>query len=456
MKIVYLVAGSSGMYCGTCLHGNTLAVAVGQAGHDVLMAPAYTPVLTDEDQPAQGRMVFGGINVYLQQRFGLFRHTPWLVDRLLDRPRLLGWLGKLSASRRPAQLGELTVSMLRGHQGRQRKEIDKLVVWLEQEIRPDLVHLSTVMLAGAARQIQRTLGVPVVGTLSGEDLFLSGLVPPHDAEARTLLGERCAELSAMIALNRYYADFAAEQFSLPRGRIHVIPPGLNLAGHRPLGQLAAPAGPPHGGSHPITIGYLARICPEKGLHLLAEAFARLASDQRLPPARLVAGGFLDRADRPYLEAVRSRLADAGLSDRFQYVGAPDRAAKIALVQSFDLMCVPTVYAESKGIYVLEAWANGVPVVLPAHGAFPEMVADTGGGLLATPHDPDSLADALRRLILNPSLAADCGRKGQQAVYDRYHAHRMARQTIELYERVVLGEKQAAGSGQQAADSVGGT
>jgi len=442
MKVVYLVAGASGMYCGACLHSNTLAAAVSQLGHDVLLLPAYTPVVTDEDSPATGRMVFGGLNVYLQERSWVFRHTPWLVDRLLDHPFLLRWIARLSASRRPEQLGAMAVSMLRGEQGRQRKELEKLLHWLQRGVRPDLVHLSTVMLVGTARQIQKRLGVPVIGTLAGEDAFLERIGPPHRAQALQALAERCAELPALVALNRYYADFAAGYLSIPRDRIHVITPGLNLAGHRALGgwpRPNEPEAPPPGSdfsSGVFTIGYLARICPEKGLHLLAEAFESLAAQDGLPGLRLVAAGYLDPADRPYLAAIQSRLAERGLAGQFEYAGSPDRAGKIALLQSFDVMCVPTVYPESKGLYALEAWANGVPTVLPAHGAFPEMVADTGGGLLAAPNDPSSLAQSLRRLILDRHLAAECGRKAQQAVYDRYHAERMARQTIELYQALL--------------------
>ena len=127
MKLLYLVAGAGGMYCGACLHSNTLAVAMRKAGEDALLAPAYTPVLTDEEQAPTGRMTFGGLNVYLQQKWSLFRRTPWLLDRLLDQPWLLAWLGKVSSSRRPEKLGALTVSMLRGEQGRQHKELEKLL-----------------------------------------------------------------------------------------------------------------------------------------------------------------------------------------------------------------------------------------------------------------------------------------------------------------------------------------
>jgi len=91
MRITYLTAGAAGMYCGTCLQDNTLAAALRARGCDVLLVPLYTPIRTDETDVSLDRVFYGGINVYLQQKSALFRHTPWLFDRLLDLPALLRW-----------------------------------------------------------------------------------------------------------------------------------------------------------------------------------------------------------------------------------------------------------------------------------------------------------------------------------------------------------------------------
>jgi len=435
MRIVSIVAGAGGMYCGACLHAGALAAALRRAGEDALLVPAYTPVRVEEEGLSAERVVFGGLNVYLQEKSALARHTPWFLDRLLDHPALLRWLGRRGGSTRPEGLGPLCVSMLLGEEGRQRKELEKLLRWLKREVRPEVVHLSTALLVGMARQIARTLDVPVVCTLSGEDSFVERLAEPYVSQARAALRERCRELAAMVALNRYYADFMTEYLAVPRERIHVIPPGLNLAGHRLPGQ-APLLSPPAESSGSPAIGFLARICPDKGLHLLAEAFALLADDTRVPPARLVAAGYLADADRDYLAKITAGLARRGLADRFEYRGCLDRPEKITLLQSFHVMSLPTVMPESKGLPVLEAWANGVPVVVPGHGTFPDLVNDTGGGLLVEPNDASSLAAALKGLLLDPAGAAELGRRGQAAVHARYHADQMARDTIALYRRLV--------------------
>jgi len=427
MKIVYLAAGAGGMYCGSCLHDNTLAAALLALGEDALLVPTYTPLRTDEEDVSGGRLFFGGINVVLQQKSAVFRHTPWLVDKLLDLPALV----KIAASFGPGvdagRLGDLTVSMLRGEGGRQKKELDKLLRWLARDIRPDVVHLSNALLLGMARGI-RELGIPVVCSLSGEDLFLDKLPPDHRQTAWQLLRERGGDVTAWVALNRYYAEFMAGPLGLDPARIDVVPHGVNLQGHGTRRQPAA--------GEPFTIGYLARVCPEKGLHQLVAAFELLARDQSLPPIKLKAAGYLGESDRPYLLAIRQRVAEWPEPDQFEYLGEVSRSEKIAFLQSLDAFAVPTVYRESKGLSAIEALANAVSVVLPAHGAFPELVADTGGGLLHEPDNPAALAQTLRRLILDPAETDRLGQTGQAAVRQRYHAAVMAQRTLDVYRRVV--------------------
>jgi glycosyltransferase involved in cell wall biosynthesis len=428
MQITYLAAGAAGMYCGSCLHDNTLTAAMRSAGAEILLVPTYTPIRTDEPDMSQRPVMLGGINMYLQQRWRLFRHTPRFFDRWLDSPTLLNWLSQRNLSVKAEDLGDLTVSLLWGEAGNQRKEVLRLVKWLKDEVRPDVVHLSNSMLCGLAREINRQLQIPVVCSLSGEDLFLEQLRPPFYEQAREALRERAQDIAAFVSLNQYYAGFMAEYLAVDRERIRVIPHGLDLTGHgtrRRADDATA-----------FTIGYFARICPEKGLHLLVEAFKLLCEDPRLPPLRLRAAGYLGGADRPYLAKIQSRVAALGLQSRFEYLGELDRAQKIAFYQSLDVMSVPTVYRESKGLPMLEALANAVPVVMPSHGSFPEMIEDTGGGLLCRPEDPADLAHHLKRLIENPLLSADLGQRGQTAVRDRYTAQLMAQRHEILYRDVL--------------------
>jgi glycosyltransferase involved in cell wall biosynthesis len=459
MRIAYITAGAAGMYCGSCLHDNTLAAALLALGEDVLLVPTYTPLRTDEPDVSIRRVFFGGINVYLQEKVPLFRHTPWWFDRLLDNPSLLERLSRRAGSVDPTQLGGMTVSMLRGEAGHQRKEVEKLVHWLLTDVKPDIVHLSNSMQIGMARMIRERCGPPVVCQLSGEELFLEKLGSPFYDEARAHLRERAADADAFVALNRYYADFMAEYLAADRAKVHVIPHGLNLEGHAVVKPPAEPGAAGDGSNDPVAlvrqppalpgvraqnkhssepkiIGFLARICEDKGLHVLVEACELLARRNDLPRFELRAAGYLGDGDRAYLKGLEDRAAAGPLAGRFRYMGELDRSQKLAFLQSLDIFSTPTVYRESKGIPAVEAMANGVPVVLPDHGSFSEMVADTGGGILHQAHDPAHLAEKLAELLGDPLRAAQLGLAGQQAVHDRYHANAMARQTRDLYSQLL--------------------
>ncbi|MBI1903946.1 MAG: glycosyltransferase family 4 protein [Planctomycetia bacterium] len=432
MRIVYLASGAAGMYCGSCLHDNTLAAALLKAGADVLLVPTYTPIRTDEESVSQRRVFLGGVNVYLQQKLAIFRHTPEFVDSLLDSRVVMGWLSRRKATVDASQLGDLTVSMLKGSAGRQAKELKKLTRWLKLQPQPDVVHLSNALLVGMAADVQAATGAPIVCGLAGEDIFLEALREPYYTQARDLLRRHAGDAAAYVALNRYYADYAIKYMDLDPSRVHVIPHGLNLAGHAPVepGRNYRKTA-----DEPFTLGYFAHVCPAKGFHVLIDAFRILCGDNGLPPLRLRAAGYLSDGDKPFLEEQQRKLAEAGLADRFEYLGEPDRSGKIAILQSLDAMTVPTVYRESKGLSILEALANGVPVVLPAHGAFPEVIDDTGGGLLFEPENASALAEAIRRLMVEPDLLSQLGRLGHAAVHARYHAGEMAARTMQLYREV---------------------
>jgi glycosyltransferase involved in cell wall biosynthesis len=426
MRIVHLVAGAGSMYCGSCLHGNRLAAAQRALGADVLLVPLYTSLRTDEPDQSSERLAFGGINVYLQQQSALFRHTPRFVDRWLDRPALVRRLARLGGGTRPERLAPLLISMLEGRHGRQRKELDKLVEWLAADVQPELIHLSNVMLAGLADELRRRLGTPVVGTLSGEDAFVQKMPEPQRSAARQLLGQRCRDLSALVAMSHAYADQMAAYLDVPRRQIRVIRPGLNLDDFPP-----PESSRPTASERLYTIGYLGRVCAEKGLHVLVEAVGQLRA-----PVRLHLAGYLDPADGAYLEQLGRRAAALGLAERFAYLGELDRPGKIGFLRTLDLFCMPSLQAESKALPVVEAWAAGCPVVLPDWAPFRELIDDTGGGLLYEPESPAALAAAIARLMADRELAAQCAHRARQAVHQRYSAQVMAEQTLLLYREVI--------------------
>jgi glycosyltransferase involved in cell wall biosynthesis len=423
VRLLYLTAGAAEMYCGSCLRDNALAAALLARGHDVVLTPIYTPTTTDEPNVSASRVFFGGISVFLEQHVPLFRHTPAALDRLWDSTPMLRLASKKQIKVDPTVLGRMTVSMLKGMDGFQRKEIRKMLGWLEHEPPFDVVNIPFTLLLGLARPLRESLGVPIVCTLQGEDLFLDNLREPWKSESLALIRQSIGDVDGYIAVSDYYRDFMATYLGIPTSRTSVVPLGITLDGHQPQPPRRQP---------PYTIGYFARVAPEKGLHVLAEAYRRLRSRPDVPPTRLLVAGYLLDEHREYLAGVAQRMQDWGLADQFRYAGAPDRAGKIALFREMDVFSMPAVYAEPKGLSLLEAMANGVPVVQPRRGAFTEIVTRTGGGLLVTADDPEALADGLQALLVDRERAGACGAAGAAGVRRLYSVDTMAQAAERAY------------------------
>jgi glycosyltransferase involved in cell wall biosynthesis len=431
MRILSITAGAANMFCGSCLRDNALARELLGRGHDVTLQPVYTPTLTDEENVSADRVLFGGVSVYLQQHVGVFRRTPWLLDKLWDSTPFLRLVSKRSIQVDPSGLGALTISTLQGERGFQRKEIDKLVAWLREEPPYDVINLPNALLIGLAEPIRRATGRPVVVTLQGEDLFLDGLPPRDRDRALALIRDQVKHVDVFVAVSDYYREFMSDYLGIPPMRIRVAPLGVSLRDLEPTSRVRT-------AGDPFVVGYFARVAPEKSLHLLADAYRILRHERGVQQARLEVAGYLAPEHRSYLRRIEEQLQSWGLGSEFRYHGALDREAKVKFLRSIDVLSVPSTYKEPKGLYLLEAMACGVPVVAPQHGAFPEMLAKTSGGLLARPDDPGSFADGLAAIRNNPGQARQIGLSGAAGVQHHYSVARMADQVLEIYSDLVRG------------------
>jgi glycosyltransferase involved in cell wall biosynthesis len=456
LKIAYLTAGAAGMICGSCMHDNTLARALLAMGHDVQLIPLYTPIRTDEEDVSSGQIFYGGINMYLQQKMRLFRWLPKWLDRWLDQGWLINWASGRSVRIDPQQVADLALSILRGTEGFQRKEVERLAEWLTGDLRPDVVIFSNVLTAGCVPEIKRRLRVPVVVTLQGDDIFLRGLPPSHEAEALAQIRRLANSIDGFIANSQYYADAMAAYLGLAPEKIAIVPLGVDTRDfvgkeitngareRRRYGAIVArpeflhPSVTPSLGpaSRAPTVGYLARLAPEKGLHILAEAFVLLRAMSGMHDAQLRIAGWLGEKNRPYAEQVFARLRAAGLDDAFHYVGEVDRLGKLDFLASLDVLAVPTTYREPKGLFVLEALAAGVPVVQPAHGAFPELLAATEGGLLHRPEDAQHLSQRLHELLSDAAQRELLASAGRRNVHATRNAEVMAVRTSAVLRDVI--------------------
>ncbi len=424
MHIAIVTAGGAGMFCGSCMHDNTWARALRDAGHHVTLIPTYTPIRVDEENISSRRVFFGGINVYLEYRSRLWRRLPRWMTRWVDHPRLISLATRFAVSNDASDLGELTLAMLDGESGPQAQDVAELTNFIGRELKPDVVCFSNALLAGAVRRLHDEFDGPVLCVLQGDDIFIESLPPAFRSRVITKLTERASDFDGFIVHSDYYRDHMAALLSLPRDRFRSIPLGIDFEGHtgKPRDAVA----------EPFRIGYFARVCPEKGLHVLIDAVKELRRQRPELNIELVAGGFLGPRDADYFKRVQRDAASLG--DAFVWAGSPpDHAAKVELLCSFDILCVPTVYREPKGLYALEAMANGVPVVLPAHGAFPQMIAATGGGLLFDPGKPSDLTALFTRLIDEPETRSNLAQTGHIGVRTANSLAAMTDETLRILQ-----------------------
>jgi glycosyltransferase involved in cell wall biosynthesis len=404
------------------MRDNALAAELMREGHDVILLPLYTPTRTDERNVSDRHLFFGGLHVYLEVKYRYFRRRHRWIDWLVDQPWLIRVLTSRSSTTDPRMLGEFTVSVLEGEHGPHQIEVERLTQWLQHESAPDIVSLPYTLLISLAEPLKQALGCPVCCTLQGEELFLDGLIEPYRSRALELIRVQVQHVDRFLAVSRFEADHMSEFLAIPREKIDVVPIGINLDGHGPVSK------PPGG---PFRIGYMARIAPEKGLEQLCEAYRELR-ERDLPPSTLEVAGYLRGEHAEYLAGCERKMRQWGLGDEFHYHGELDRAQKIRFLQGLDVLSVPCPYDEPKGLFLLEAAANGVPFVQPRRGAFPEVVEKTGGGILVDPDSPVSLADGIQQVWQDLDLAASLRAAGPEGVRRHFGAEAMARRTLEIF------------------------
>ena len=388
------------------MRDNSLARQLMANGHEVTMLPTYLPHFLDEEPASKDHPIFfGGINVYLQHKFSLFRHTPAWLDKAFDSKWLLRKAAARSGMTSSKDLGEITLSTFRGEDGPLVKEVHKVLDWFKNQGSPDVLFLSTVMLAGIGKVLKRELGIPVFAFLQGEDSFLDSLLPEYRKEAWKLLSEDVAQLDGCIAPSRYFGDLMADRLGLDKQSIRHHPNGITLEGFKP--QTESPGTP--------AIGYLARLCPLKGLDILVDAYLLLKEGGKFPDLRLELAGGMTAEDEPFVDEQRRKLTQAGLSDFSSIKPNIDRNEKLNFLRKLSVFSVPARYPEAFGLYVVEALASGVPVVLPHSGAFPELVEQTKGGLVYQPNDPGTLAESLEALLIDPDQSKKIGLNGHEVV-----------------------------------------
>ncbi|MBT3482403.1 MAG: glycosyltransferase family 4 protein [Opitutales bacterium] len=428
MKITFLTPGTGSYYCGACMRDNALANALIQAGHEADLLPMYLPLMLDENSEgmeSETPVFFGGINIFLQQKFSLFRHTPKWMDRALNRPSLLRSAAKRSHMTSAHTHGAMCFEMLKLDGDDFDKELKKLYSWINDTGVPDVLCLSTALQAGFAREVKKQWDIPILLCFQGEDSFLDSLPDEYRDECWELMADRCRYADAMLAPSKSYARMMEKRMGLESGSISVHPNGINLEGYSAPREVDPPA-----------IGFLARMCEVKGLGLLVDAFIHLRTDLGDTATRLKIAGAVTLGDVSFIDNLKAKLESAGLTDSVDWHPNISREEKLEFLNELSLFSVPVLYEEAFGLYAIEAMAASVPIVQPDFAAFPELVEATGGGVCVSIETADGLARAYDELLRSPELMKEMGERGRLGVEKRFSMEAMKNSFINAMESLL--------------------
>ncbi len=429
MKIIQITPGSGdNFYCENCLRDQALQRALNSQGHDINMIPMYLPIKLDSPEVSiNAPIFFGGVNVYLQQKMGLFRKTPRWVDSIFDNRALLSRVSKKAGMTNSRDLEETTLSMLRGEDGNQAKELDRLIEWLSTNMEtPDVIILSNILLGGLASSLKKHLQVPVICLLQDEDAFVDGMEEPYSKEAWDLLRKCAQEIDAFISVSRTYAKRIAPRLGLDENRINTVYMGIELKDFHPADS------PPE---RPV-IGFLSRMCPQRGLDILVDTFIMLKKDQKHKDCQLQICGGQSMADTSFLRDIRHRLESEGVAGDVLFVPEFLGEVRRQWLRELTVLCVPEREEAAYGLYAMEAMAAGVPIVVPRIGIFPELIDLTGGGELVDFNSPRFFAVLLSPLLLDPDSAHRMGQKGRRGIEEHFDVEKNAVKLIRVLEKVI--------------------
>jgi glycosyltransferase involved in cell wall biosynthesis len=422
MKIAHIIPGSGGsFYCGNCLRDSKYVKALKDLGHEVIKVPMYLPLFDDAHDLNDVPVFYGAVNLYLKYKFPIFRHVPAFIEHALDSKGMLQFAARKAGSTRATGLEDMTVSMLLGEVGEQKEELERMVDWLADEAKPDVVHLSNALLLGLARRIKERVKCAVICSLQDEDVWVDVMEDKYRREVWDLMSDRGKDVDVFIPVSDYYAEEIHQKMTILKKQMHTIHLGVDPADYSPK---------PITEKHPV-IGYISRMCEENGLAVLVDAFILLKQKPEFESVKLKITGGKTGDDIHFIKEQKQKIVKAALESDVFWVEEFEGEERQKFFDSVRLISVPVLNGEAFGLYMLEAMASGIPMVQPALGAFPEVISLSGGGVVYGENKPERLARALGNLILNDEKLQELSLAGIAGVKVHFDIHHQAEKMVKV-------------------------
>jgi glycosyltransferase involved in cell wall biosynthesis len=423
LRVAHIIPGSGGsFYCGNCLRDSKYFDALRKMGHDVIKVPMYLPIFADEHDLNEVPVFYGAVSIYLKQLLPVFQKAPAWFDNLLNSKPMLKFAASKAGSTRAKGLEEMTISMLQGEKGKQHEELERMTDWMKDHFKPDVVHLSNALLLGLAHKLKEKLKVPVVCSLQDEDVWVDIMSDQNRKKVWDLMGENAAYVDRFISVSQYYAAVSADKMGISPDKITSIHIGVDPSEYEYRNSREKAR----------SIGYISRMCPENGLDILVDAFILLKKQKGYDDLRLIVTGGQTGDDKPYLKQIRKKLDKTGLISDVDFHKDFEGCGRKAFFAKASVISVPVRNGEAFGIYIAESLASGIPVVQPALGAFPEVLATTGGGIIYGDNTPESLSSSLKLLLDDPVRLMHLSEEARKGAEKHLSIHELAKKFIEVY------------------------
>lgn len=424
MNIIQIIPGSGGsFYCGNCLRDSKYVDALQKLDHHVVKIPMYLPLFSDEHDITDIPIFYGAISTYLKQVYPIFRKAPKWFDKMLNSKPMMKIAASMAGSTRAKGLEDMTISMLLGEQGDQKEELEKMVEWIADHCKPDIIHISNALLLGLAKRLKEKIGVPVVCSLQDEDVWVDAMQPRFQQRIWDLMHERAEDVDALVAVSNYFAETMKKRMSLPDEKVHTFYLGVDAHDYSFIPVSKKPG----------NIGYISRMCYKDGFDIVVDAFIHLKKKEGFEHVKLIATGGLTADDKTFLKEQKQKIKGAGLFGDFEIIEDFEGDARHNFFRKVSMVSVPVRGGEAFGMYMLESMASGVPVVQPALGAFPEIIETSGGGVVYEPNSPEKLSNAWEGLLTHPEKLQQLSEDGFRGTKEIYNIHTHAQEIIGLYE-----------------------
>jgi glycosyltransferase involved in cell wall biosynthesis len=385
--------------------------------------PLYLP--PDKSNTETGfdnHVFFGAISMYLREKVPLFRNMPAFLDKILDYTPFLKLAAKQAGATRTDGLEELTLNMIEGDNAFKPAEVIRLVKYLESTGKPDIVHLSNALILGLARQLKKHMNIKVVCSLLNEDDWIDEMKEPFKRRAWELIGREAVYVDRFVTPSRYYKELFIAKTGVKGDNIDIVPLGFDSEGFQAEKIMnRAPA-----------VGYFCRVNAHNGFDKLVDAFIKMKQQNTIPDLTLnVCGGYTGD-DKPFVSSQIKKIREHGFHKSVKIYPEFQGNKKAEFFKSVDVISVPVRKYDGYGMYILEANLEGVPVVQPSTGAFPEIIETTGGGIIYNPDNTDALAEALTRMLTDSTLREQKGSDGYKGVRSNLSLGKMSDDLASLY------------------------